>query len=133
MDRKSLLEKIKLDRFIALDFETTGLSIEKDRIIEVAAILFENGEPAKRFVSLVKPTLPIPKLIEDITGITNEMVEHAPSEKDIVDDLFDFIGKNPIVAHNTPFDLSFLISLSERYKIDFDKPCLLYTSPSPRD
>ena len=50
MDRKSLLEKIKLDRFIALDFETTGLSTEKDRIIEVAAILFENGEPAKRFV-----------------------------------------------------------------------------------
>ena len=122
MDRKSLLEKIKLDRFIALDFETTGLSTEKDRIIEVAAILFENGEPAKRFVSLVKPILPIPKLIEDITGITNEMVEHAPSEKDIVDGLFDFIGKNPIVAHNTPFDLSFLISLSERYKIDFDKP-----------
>ena len=50
------------------------------------------------------------------------MVEHAPSEKDIVDGLFDFIGKNPIVAHNTPFDLSFLISLSERYNIDFDKP-----------
>ena len=72
MDRKSLLEKIKLDRFIALDFETTGLSTEKDRIIEVAAILFENGEPAKRFVSLVKPILPIPKLIEGITGITNE-------------------------------------------------------------
>ena len=69
MDRKSLLEKIKLDRFIALDFETTGLSTEKDRIIEVAAILFENGEPAKRFVSLVKPILPIPKLIEDITKI----------------------------------------------------------------
>ena len=81
MDRKSLLEKIKLDRFIALDFETTGLSTEKDRIIEVAAILFENGEPAKRFVSLVKSILPIPKLIEDITGITNEMVEHAPLKK----------------------------------------------------
>ena len=62
----------------------------------------------KRFVSLVKPILPIPKLIEDITGITNEMVEHAPSEKDIVDGLFDFIGKNPIVAHNTPFDLSLI-------------------------
>ena len=77
MDRKSLLEKIKLDRFIALDFETTGLSIEKDRIIEVAAILFENGEPAKRFVSLVKPILPIPKLIEGITGITNEEVFKA--------------------------------------------------------
>ena len=122
MDRKNLLKKLNLDKFIALDFETTGLQIESDRIIEVAAILFENGEPTKRYVTLVKPDIPIPELIEDITGITNDMVASAPKEKDIVNKLFDFIGSFPIVAHNTPFDLSFLKSLSKRYQIDFTHP-----------
>ena len=92
MNRATLLKEINLDQFIALDFETTGLQVKTDRIIEVAAILFENGEPTKRFTSLVKPGIPIPTLIENITGITNKMVEDAPSEKDIIDDFFKFIS-----------------------------------------
>ena len=46
MDRSELLRTLNLDQFIALDFETTGLQVETDRVIEVAAILFKNGEPS---------------------------------------------------------------------------------------
>ena len=115
MNRTDLLKTLHLDQFIALDFETTGLQVETDRIIEVAAILFENGEPTKRFTTLVNPGIPIPELIEKITGITNQMVADAPREKDVVNDFFSFIGDLPIVAHNTPFDLSFLQAMASRY------------------
>ena len=119
MDRSELLSSLKLDRFIAFDFETTGLQVETDRAIEVAAIMFKDGKPAEKFVTLINPQIPISDLIADITGITNEMVTEAPLEKEIIDDLFEFLGDYPIVAHNTPFDLSFLRAMAERHNKDF--------------
>ena len=115
MDRLSLLKTVQLSKFVALDFETTGLQVETDRVIEVAAILFVDGEPAERFVSLVNPGISIPSFIEEITGITNGMVADAPAESKIVDDLFKFIGKHPLVAHNTPFDLAYLQAMADRH------------------
>ena len=119
MDRSELLTSLKLDRFIAFDFETTGLQVETDRAIEVAAIMFKDGKPAEKFVTLINPQIPISDLIADITGITNEMVTEAPLEKEIIDDLFEFLGDYPIVAHNTPFDLSFLRAMAERHNKEF--------------
>ena len=119
MDRSELLSSLKLDRFIAFDFETTGLQVETDRAIEVAAIMFKDGKPAEKFVTLINPQIPISDLIADITGITNEMVAEAPLEKEIIDDLFEFLGDYPIVAHNTPFDLSFLRAMAERHNKEF--------------
>ena len=48
MDRPELLSALELDRFIAFDFEPTGLDVANDRPIEVAAILFEGGKAATR-------------------------------------------------------------------------------------
>ena len=53
MTRKELLSELKLSTYVALDFETTGLDHKVDRIIEVAAIRFVDGEPKKRFSTLV--------------------------------------------------------------------------------
>ncbi|MBT3478775.1 MAG: hypothetical protein HN665_00285 [Candidatus Marinimicrobia bacterium] len=132
MDRPSLLKKLQLNKFVAIDFETTGLQVETDRIIEVAAILFIDGEPSKRFTSLVNPGIPIPSFIEEITGITNNMVADAPAESKIVDDLFKFIGKHPLVAHNTPFDLAFLQSMGERHNKELPDRKLYDTLPLSR-
>ena len=114
MDRPELLSALELDRFIAFDFETTGLDVANDRPIEVAAILFESGKAATRFCTLINPQMSIPSLIQDITGISNEMVSQAPMEKDVIDDLLDFLGDHPIVAHNTPFDVAFLQAMAQR-------------------
>ena len=132
MEREALLKKLKLDDFVALDFETTGVDSAKDRIIEVAAIRFTNGEPAAKFVKLVNPEREISDIIVNITNITNEMVKDAPAEKEIVQDLFEFIGNSPIVAHNTPFDIAFLTELGKRYNIDFTIPDLYDSLPLAR-
>ncbi|HIF82814.1 MAG TPA: DNA polymerase III subunit epsilon, partial [Candidatus Marinimicrobia bacterium] len=55
MDRKSLLKTLNLSRFTAFDFETTGLDPYNDRIIEIAAIRFEDGEITDRYVELINP------------------------------------------------------------------------------
>ena len=60
MDRKELLKLVNLSHFIAFDFETTGLDPVSDRIIEIAAIRFVDGEITDRFVTLVNPDKPPP-------------------------------------------------------------------------
>ncbi|NQU27895.1 MAG: hypothetical protein HQ528_06375 [Candidatus Marinimicrobia bacterium] len=116
MKRSELLTSLNLGTFIAFDFETTGLSSEKDRLIEIAALRFENGEQVDKFVTLVNPGQPISPEIADITGITNDMVKDAPLEPKIVADFLDFLGDAPLVAHNTPFDIAFLKALRQRYE-----------------
>ncbi len=115
MERSSLLADLNLNTFIAFDFETTGLDPNTDKVIEIAAIRFEDGNPTDRFVSLINPEIPISSFISDITGITNEMVSDAPTEDNIVDSFFEFLGDTPMVAHNTSFDWKFLSSMEERH------------------
>lgn len=94
--------------FVVLDLETTGLSPWEDEIIEVGALLLRNFVPCAQFHSLVRPTKPISKGAEEVHGITLEMVQDAPSLKEVLPKLLKFIGEKTIVAHNVKFDLGFL-------------------------
>ncbi len=114
LDRKDLLGILNLSRFTAFDFETTGLDPVHDRIIEIAAIRFEDGEITDRFVHLINPERHISNMITEITGISNQMVQKAPTEETIIDDFLDFLGTDPLVAHNIHFDEQFLTQLCER-------------------
>ena len=114
MQSKELLHSLNLSTFTALDFETTGLDPNSDRIIEIAAIRFEHGEMVDRFVSLVNPCIDIPNLITEITGISNSMVHKSPKESEIIDDFLSFLGDFPLVAHNIRFDEQFLSRLCLR-------------------
>lgn len=105
----------KGDEFIVLDFETTGLSAEYDRIIEVAAIKFSDKEMVEVFHTLVNPKRRIPSDSTKIHGITDSMVKGKPNIYDILPDLLDFIGDSTIVAHNARFDMSFLKNACIRY------------------
>tara|TARA_S200000501_G_scaffold379030_1_gene446854 strand:- start:19726 stop:22536 length:2811 start_codon:yes stop_codon:yes gene_type:complete len=114
MDKKELLSVLNLSSFVSLDFETTGLNSEEDRIIEVAALRFKDGEIHERFTTLVNPMKHISTMITNITGITNDMVKEKPVEKDIIKDLLSFLKNDPLVAHNIQFDIRFLNSLCKR-------------------
>ncbi|QJE02427.1 3'-5' exonuclease [Massilia forsythiae] len=94
---------------VMLDFETTGLSPEAgDRITEVAALRIAGGRVVERFVSLVNCGVRIPPFIVQYTGITQQMVDGAPPVDEVVPQLLDFIGADPLAAHNASFDEKFL-------------------------
>lgn len=116
MEIKKLLNQLGLSEYIAFDFETTGLSSDDDRIIEIAAIKFIDGNPVDRFVTLVNPQRPIDPFITDITGISDKMVKEEPIELDVLDDFLEFLSDLPLVAHNISFDKSFLDAICKRYE-----------------
>ena len=98
-----------LNSFIVLDFETTGLSPNVGaRTTEVAAVLVENGRMTDRYQSLMNPGVSIPSFIQDLTGITNQMISKAPNNAKVMKELHHFIGNTPLVAHNASFDKKFL-------------------------
>ncbi|MBV7534562.1 3'-5' exonuclease [Duganella sp. sic0402] len=94
---------------VMLDFETTGLTpVQGDRITEVAALRIVGGQVVERYVSLVNCGVRIPSFITGLTGITQSMVDHAPPAEQVVPELLDFIGSDPLSAHNASFDEKFL-------------------------
>ncbi len=104
---------------IVLDIETTGLDYTKEKMIEFAAVRLENGKIKDKFETLINPKQHIRKSSIAIHGITEDMVQDAPTEEEILPKIFDFIKDYPIVAHNAIFDYSFLNEASIRH---YDKP-----------
>ncbi len=94
--------------YVAIDVETTGLNPSKDAIIEVAAITFRENVILDEFSSLVYPAQEIPPFITDLTGITQAMVENAPTMFNVRSKLRPKLGDHILVGHNINFDLSFL-------------------------
>lgn len=93
--------------FTIFDFETTGLDPEKDRVIEMAAVRVCDGHIVSEFSTLVKNGPVVPKITE-ITGITNEELEHGMPERQAFQILNRYLGDSILVAHNAAFDLAFL-------------------------
>jgi DNA polymerase-3 subunit epsilon len=95
--------------FIAADVETTGLSpAEGHRVCEIALLRFLRGSVIDSFVSLVNPLRPIDPGARAVNGITDRMVAGAPAFPDLFPGILAFLGDDPLVFHNAPFDLSFL-------------------------
>lgn len=101
--------------YVVIDIETTGLSPNNCEIIELSALRIENNEIADTFSSLVKPISPIPEFIQELTGITNEMVSTAPAISEILPDYLNFLGENILVGHNVTFDIDFLYHDCKEY------------------
>ncbi|WP_078553307.1 ATP-dependent DNA helicase DinG [Bacillus alkalicellulosilyticus] len=95
-------------RFVVIDLETTGQTPGNDRIIQIGAVLLEDGEITERFTTFVNPEIPIPSFIYHLTGITDEMVQRAPTFEQVVPELLPMLENAFFVAHNVTFDLSFL-------------------------
>ncbi|WP_088102178.1 ATP-dependent DNA helicase DinG [Halalkalibacter urbisdiaboli] len=97
------------ERYVVIDLETTGHSVvQGDRIIQIGAIVIEGEEIVERFSSFINPHIPIPPFIEELTGITDEMVAKAPTFHEIIPLLLPMLKDASFVAHNVHFDLNFL-------------------------
>ncbi len=108
---------------VIFDFETTGLDVYRDRIIEIGAIKYVNGERVADFSYLINPEIPLPEVITKITGITPEMLEGQAVIEDVLPEFLSFIDKSVLVAHNAEFDLNFLKSVAGRQGYQIEYPC----------
>lgn len=105
---------------IVVDLETTGLYSERDKIIEIGAIKFELdsglvvdqyqsfSNPFEKNLSIEPTMITLDPLVVEITGITEDMLVGAPTNKEVVDTFFRFAEDLDIWAYNSSFDSKFL-------------------------
>jgi DNA polymerase III subunit epsilon len=105
---------------VVFDFETTGLDVRNDRIIEIGGVKFVNRREVARFSKLIAPGFPVSSEITEITGITNEMLADAPPMEKVLHDFHDFFRGCVGVAHNAEFDTQLLKYESQRLGVHCD-------------
>ena len=100
---------MEFDReYVAFDLETTGLSSQKDEIIEIGAVRMQGGKELDRFQTFVNPRRRLEQKIVELTGITDAMLADAPSIETVLPEFLEFVGDRVLVAHNADFDTGFI-------------------------
>ena len=106
---------------VVFDIETTGLDPESDEITELGAVKIEHGEVTEKFSSFVKPNVRIPKEVENLTGISNEMVAFAPKVEDVIEDFYNWSRGCILSGHNIAgFDMKFIRKAGSKIGLKFD-------------
>ena len=101
------------DEIVCFDIETTGLDRRREVIIEIGAVVLKHGEVGERFNTFVAPGRILDPKIIQLTGITDEMLEGAPSQEEALRAFLDFVGDRPLAAHNADFDRGVLRRVPE--------------------
>lgn len=112
---------------LVLDFETTGLDVRNDRVVQIGALAMEGGRLLKQesLDELVNPGKPIPAPASRIHGISDEAVREAPAFPEIAPRLFDLIEGRVIVGHHIAFDLAVLRHEAARVGLPWSTPPFL--------
>ena len=122
--------------FVVLDLETSGGSPNLGaHITEIGAVKIRGGEIIGKFQTFVNPGTPIPYFITALTGITDEMVFDSPSINETFPTLLEFLGsehETVFVAHNAPFDLSFLKAAAVMHEYPWPKFVVIDTAKLAR-
>lgn len=108
--------------YVVFDFETTGLESNKDEIIEIGAVKISKGKIVSTFSTFVKPSVPIPQEITELTHITEDMVADAPAINYVLPDFYKYCYGCGLVAHNIAFDYGFLSAIGKKMLYNFDNP-----------
>ena len=99
----------KTESLVFLDFETTGLEIGKDMLLEFGALKIDKEGYEHTFQKFVQIPFDVPEHIEKITGITQDMVAGADSLDDVLSEFCEFVDDSILVAHNADFDIPWLV------------------------
>lgn len=104
---------------VAVDLETTGLSPLVDKIIEIGVVKITAEGEVTTFHSLINPLIEIPEFTIQFHGLTNDDLKLAPTLKKPLKEFWEFVGRHPMIAHNSSFDLGYLIKASHDFQIEF--------------
>jgi DNA polymerase III subunit epsilon len=128
-----LLEQpIATAEFLAIDTETNGLAGDACELTEVGVVLVGGGELHDRWSSLVRCGAPLQRGIQRFTGITQEMVEQAPSLETVLPIVRDRLRDKVMVAHNAAFDRRVLRQAFDRVGLEWPDPPVLCTAALAR-
>jgi len=110
--------------YAIIDIETTGGRPQLDKITEIAIFIHDGEKVVDEFVTLVNPERTIPYFITGLTGITNEMVEHAPKFFEVAKKVVEITEGKTFVAHNARFDYTFIREEFKRLGYNFTREIL---------
>ncbi len=118
--------------FLAIDTETNGLAGDRCEMTEVGAVLVGGGELHDRWSSLCRTSAPLRRGVQRLTGITQAMVDGAPSLEDVLPELSRRLEGRVMVAHNAPFDRRVLRQAFERIGLEWPDPPVICTAALAR-
>lgn len=105
--------------FVVFDLETTGFSNKNDKITEIGAVKVKNFEIVDRFNELINPEKDISYKVQELTGITNDLIKDKPTIEEILPKFMEFVGDSVLVAHNAEFDIGFINQKCKEMDIEF--------------
>ena len=105
--------------FVVFDLETTGFSNKNDKITEIGAVKVQNFKVVDRFSQLINPEKDISYKVQELTGITNDLIKDKPKIEEVLPKFVDFIGDSVLVAHNADFDMGFMKQKCREQNIEF--------------
>lgn len=125
-----VLRDIQSRSFWVFDLEATGLDFHNERVIQFGAVAVERGvlDPSATFTCVVDPDATIPEQIEQMTGVTNERVRHAPKFPEAFSHFLSRAGERIwITQAGYEFDCPLLVGECERHGLTFPNVCILDT------
>lgn len=115
---------MRYPRLVIVDLETTGADPNRDRITEIAILITEGDQLTEQWSSLVNPGMHIPSRIQELIGISDEMVADAPPFSELAEQVRAKLANAVFVAHNARFDYGFLRAAFEREGQQWDAPVM---------
>lgn len=110
-----------INRYVCVDIETTGLNPKTDKIIEIGAVLIENGECIKTFETFVYPGRLLPERITELTGITDSDLKAAPDMNEVLPEFLNFSQDAMLLGHSILFDYAFIKRACVNQKYPFER------------
>lgn len=110
-----------INDYVVFDIETTGLRPKIDKIIEIGAVKIKNGKQSDIFSELINPGIKLPNVINEVTGITDEMLKGKRSINEVLPDFVKFCDTDVVMGHNLMFDYSFISVNAVNMNLKFEK------------
>ena len=118
--------------FVVFDLETSGDAPSSGAAVtEIGAVKVLGGKVIAEFQSFVNPGHYLPSFITSLTGITDAMLVGAPTINHILPTFIDFLGpgdETVLVAHNAPFDMSFMKAAADAHSYDWPDYAVIDTA-----
>lgn len=107
--------------YIAIDLETTGIRLSKDKIIEVGLLKVKDSQIIDTFSCVINPDMPVDDKILELTKISENELENAKRIYEVINHIVDFCEDYVLLGHNTIFDYSFVKKEANRVGLEFEK------------